>query len=184
MEDLNFLYLSSLVRKAQVGDSDAFAEIYALTYKKQYNFACHYLRDEYLAQDVVQDVYIHALKHLGEIKETGLFVAWLNQITFHMCFDLCKKKDRNYGEINPLALELSEDSYIDHNPEEVTENRDEIRRVQQAVNALPPPEQRAIVMRFYNDMQIEEIAKATGVSRSTVKRQLLSGRDMLQKMLE
>ena len=54
MEDLNFLYLSSLVRKAQVGDSDAFAEIYALTYKKQYNFACHYLRDEYLAQDVVQ----------------------------------------------------------------------------------------------------------------------------------
>ena len=184
MEDLNYLYLASLVRKAQVGDSDAFAEIYAITYRKQYNFACHYLRDEYLAQDVVQDVYVHVLKHLSEIKDPSLFVAWLNQVTFHMCFDFCKKKDRNYGEINPLALELSEDSYEDHNPETKAENRDEIRRVQAAVNALPPTEQKVIVMRFYNNMQIEDIAKATGVSRSTVKRQLLAGRESLQKMLE
>lgn len=184
MEDLNYLYLASLVRKAQAGDSDAFAEIYALTYRKQYNFACHYLRDEYLAQDSVQDMYVHVLKHINEIKDPGLFVAWLNQINFHMCFDFCKKKDRNYGEINPLALELSEDAYSDHNPEEITESRDEIKRVQNAVNALPPPEQRAIVMRFYNNMQIDEIAKATGVSRSTVKRLLASGRENLHKMLE
>lgn len=183
MADLNYLYLASLVTKAQQNDGDAFADLYGLTYKRQYNYACHYLKDIHLAQDAVQEVYIHALKHITDIKDPTLFIAWLNQINFHICFDICKKRDKNYGEINPLALELTFDSNIEHSPEDYTQLNDEKRRLRLAVNALPPSEQQVIAMRYFNNMKLEEIALTMGISRSTVKRQLVCGRDKLEKML-
>lgn len=183
MTDLNYLYMGNLVEKAKQNSSDAFAELYALTYKRQYNYACHYLKDPYLAQDAVQDVYIHVLKHIHDMKDPLLFIAWLNQITFHTCFDICKKKDRHYGEINPLALDLERDIYTEHNPEEITEKKDETIRLQKAINKLPPTEQQAIILKYFNSMTLEEIVLATGVSRSTVKRQLASGKEKLGKIL-
>ncbi len=184
MDELDYQYLAILVTKAKQGDSDAFAEIYAITYRKQYHFARHYLRDEFLAQDAVQEAYIHALKHIGDVRDPSLFLAWLNQITFRVCFDYCRKKDRNYGEINPVMLELYEDDKEEHNPEDAVVNLVEKEKLRQAINELPPQEQRVVVMRYMNEMQIDEIASASGVSRSTVKRQLISARENIKKKME
>lgn len=184
MSDIDYLYLGSLVRKAQHGDSNSFAELYAMTYQKQYNYSYYYLKDSYLAQDAVQEVYIHVLKHIKDIKDPQLFMAWLNQITFRTCFDICKKRDRHYGEINPLALELKEDLYEDHNPEEKTQKQDECYRLQKAINNLPPNEQQVIVMKYFNNMTIDEIVQATGISRSTVKRYLASGKEHLLEAMQ
>lgn len=60
--DLDYDYLAKLVRKTQTGDSNAFAELYTATYQKQYRFTYQYVKDPYLAQDVLQDVYILVLK--------------------------------------------------------------------------------------------------------------------------
>ena len=51
---LDYKYIAKLVSRAQTGDSDAFAELYAATYQRQYHFAYRYLKDEYLAQDALQ----------------------------------------------------------------------------------------------------------------------------------
>lgn len=64
MAELNYDYIAKLVRKTQAGDSDAFAELYAATYKKQYYFTYQYVKDSYLAQDILQDVSILVLKKI------------------------------------------------------------------------------------------------------------------------
>lgn len=51
MSSLDYNYIAELVTRAQAGDSDGFAELYAATYQRQYHFALRYLKDEYLAQD-------------------------------------------------------------------------------------------------------------------------------------
>ena len=51
MSELDYNYIAGLVEHALTGDSDAFAELYAATYQKQYTFAYCYLKDEFLAQD-------------------------------------------------------------------------------------------------------------------------------------
>ena len=56
MKDMNIPYIAGLVIRAQHSDSDAFAELYALTYNKVYNYTRHYLRDDFLAQDAMQEV--------------------------------------------------------------------------------------------------------------------------------
>ena len=90
--DLDYEYLAQLVRKTQKGDSDAFAELYTATYQKQYRFAYQYVKDPYLAQDILQDVYILVLKNIRTLKNPRLFVSWLHQITFRICFDTFKRK--------------------------------------------------------------------------------------------
>ena len=54
MAALDYSYLASLVSRVQDGDSNAFAELYAATYQKEYRFAYKYLKEEYLAQDALQ----------------------------------------------------------------------------------------------------------------------------------
>ena len=181
MPDFNHAYIGNLVIQAQSGSSEAFAELYATTYNHIYNYSRHYLRDAYMAQDAVQETYISALKNLNNLKDPSLIVAWLNQISFHVCYDMTRK---NHADtVNPELLDLVLDEKPEHNPDEHYEDKEEIEAVNKAVSSLPFLEQQVIVMRYYNEMKLEDIAAALSCSRSSVKRYILSGKKKLEKML-
>lgn len=182
MAEYDHAYIASLVKKAQGGSSDAFTELYGLTYNHIYNYSARYLKDEHLAYDAVQETYITAFKNLKGIKDPSLFVAWIKQICFHTCYDMCQKSDNSYGIISPEQLELAKDDIVEHNPEENCEKNDEIEKLRQAIDELPFHEKQVIVLRYYNDMKLEEIAKALSISRSTVKRYLQSAKDKLSQL--
>lgn len=184
MADYNHAYIGDLVVKAQAGNSDAFAELYGLTYNHVYNYAVHYLKDTYLAQDAVQDTYIHALKNIRKINDPTLFIAWINQIAFHTCFDMCKKQNSLYGVIDPELLDLTKDENIEHNPEDKYEKTDEIQSLQKAIDSLPFHEKQVIVLRYYNDLKLEEIAVTLSISRSTVKRYLANAKEQLLTIMK
>ena len=173
-------YLAGLVRKVQSKDSNAFAELYGLTYKKVYNYALCYLRDAYLAQDAVQEVYILVLKKIDQLNDAMLFTAWLNQIGFHVCYDICRHRSSDYGDVtDPELLDIIEDSNTDNNPENQAQNSDESRRLHEAIDNLPANEKQVIILRYFNEMKIEDIANAMSISRSTAKRYLASGQSDL-----
>ena len=186
MKELNIPYIAGLVLRARQNDSDAFAELYALTYSKVYNYARHYLRDDYLAQDAMQEIYILALKNLSKLNDPTLFIAWLNRISFNVCFDMTKKRNASeYQDATPSdLLEAVEDNHIYSNPEELLQKKEEHRRLMEALEQLPFQEHQVIAMRFFNNMKLEEIADACEISRSTVKRYLAHGQETLQKILK
>jgi RNA polymerase sigma-70 factor (ECF subfamily) len=181
MPDFNHAYIGNLVIKAQSGSSEAFAELYATTYNHIYNYSRHYLRDPYLAQDALQETYVSALKNINNIKDPSLFVAWLNQICFHVCYDMTRKSRPD--SMSSELLELVLDDHPEHNPDEHYEDKEEIEAVKAAVASLPFLEQQVIVMRFYNEMKLEDIAAALSCSRSSVKRYIASGKKTLEKIL-
>ena len=181
MPDFNHAYIGNLVIQAQSGSSEAFAELYATTYNHVYNYSRHYLRDAYLAQDAVQETYISALKNINNIKDPSLFVAWLNQICFHVCYDMANKNQPD--SVSSELLELILDNKPEHNPDEHYEDKEELEAVKTAVGKLPFLEQQVIVMRFYNEMKLEDIADALSCSRSTVKRYINNGKKLLYKTL-
>lgn len=121
--ELDYNYIAKLVRKTQEGDSDAFAELYTATYQSQYRFAYQYVKDPYLAQDILQEVYILVLKNLDTLKNPRLFVSWLHQITFRICFDTWQKRKRQEQELDYISSGQTSDfsesfSDIMTNPEE------------------------------------------------------------------
>lgn len=184
MKELDIQYIATLVLKAKENNSDAFAALYAMTYNKVYNYARHYLRDDFLAQDAMQEVYILALKNLSKLNDATLFIAWLNRISFNVCFDMSKKLKNGGVEVtDPELLEIVEDNHSS-NPETSYQEKDEHRRLMNALDQLPFLEKQVITMRYFNNMKLEEIADACDISRSSVKRYIASGQQTLQRIMK
>lgn len=126
---LDYNYLADLVVNAQNGDSDAFAELYAATYQKQYHFAYSYLKDEYLAQDALQETYILALRNLSKLRDPMLLIAWLNQINFRVCFHMYKKQERYNEELIGFDVRSETESSTDQNTPPKSTLRSAARRI-------------------------------------------------------
>ena len=184
MAELDYQYLASVVRRAKDGDSDAFAELYAATYQKQYRFAYSYLKDEYLAQDAVQETYITVLKSLDKLKDPRLFVSWLNQISFRVCIMIQKQQNSINNETDLYSATMEQQVDDTQDPERQTVRLDEKQYLLKQVMALPFSESQAITLKYLNNMTIDEIADMMDISRSSVKRYLASGKERLSKILQ
>lgn len=185
MNELDTQYIASLVLRARQNDSDAFASLYAMTYNKVYNYVRHYLRDDFIAQDALQEIYILALKNLEKLNDPTLFIAWLNRISFNVCYDFSTKaKGTDLPDSDSEILESLMDKNPDLNPEMRYQKDEERDRLQKAINSLPFLEKQVIVMRFFNNMKLEDIANACDISRSSVKRYLASGQSALKQKMK
>ncbi len=184
MPEPDHQYLARLVTRFKQQDTDAFAELYTLTYNKVYNYARHYLKDDYLAQDAMQEVYVSAFRNIGKLSDPTLFIAWLNRISFHVCYDL-RQKQLGFQEFSdPELLEMVRDEHPGSDPEALAVRASEIEQLRRALEELPFQERAALSMRYYNDMKLEEIASAMELSRSTIKRYIASAREHLARKLK
>lgn len=183
MAELDYQYLAEIVKKAQDGDSDAFAELYAATYQKLYRYACSYLKDKYLAQDAVQETYISVLKSLKKLKDPQLFISWLNQIAFRVCFRIQKLQAQyEEGSISTEDELNIPDSSKD--PELQVIKVDEQEYLLKQILKLPFSESQVITLKYINNMTLFDIADLLGISRSSVKRYLASGKNRLARLLK
>lgn len=184
--ELDYQYIGELVLRAQEGDSDAFAELYVATYQQQYRFSYRYLQDEFLAQDALQETYILALKNITTLRDPHVFVSWLNQINMRVCFDTYRREKRQTQELDryeQLHLTDREARGEGDSPEDFAVRQDQQEYIARQVMALPFSESQAILLRYFRNMKLEEIADMMGISQSSVKRYLNSGREKLAKQL-
>ena len=133
----------------------------------------------------MQETYILVLKNLSKLKNPRLFVSWINQITFHVCFDYNEKFKVQSSELNNESIDLTTNQIFNtSNPEELFENLSSKQEIMDRILSLPPNEAQAIIMKYYNDMKLEDIAMAMDVSRSSVKRYVASGLKALKRQLK
>ena len=165
MENLDLSYLNDLVTKAQQGSSNAFAELYAATWQKQYAYAYRCLKDESPAKDALQETFVRALRNIRQLQNPELFTAWLSQI----CFQVCQAKERERAGSENLAEE-----------EAVTVGRG--RYVLKQIESLPLTESQVILMRYCRGMETGEIADTLNLSRGAVRFYLKSARKHLKKL--
>lgn len=193
MESLDYKYIAQLVTRAQSGDSDAFAELYAATYQREYTFSYRYLRDEYLAQDALQETYILALKNLSKLKDPTLVISWLNQINFRVCYNMNKKYQRYNQEmeegnefLDTFSLEEYRGGYIDGQniTEDVVCRIDAQEYLINQILKLPFTESQVILLKYYKEMKLDEIAMLMDISKSSVKRYLKAGQKRLAQVLQ
>ena len=92
------------------------------------------------------------------------------------------------GSVNPQTeqkiLDIIQDPHLDANPELHYQQKDEYSRLTEALEQLPFNEKQVLIMRYYNDMKLEEIAAAMEISRSSVKRYIASGQEHLKERMK
>lgn len=175
-------YIAELVRRAQENDNDAFAQLYAMTYEVQYAFTRKYLRDDYYAQDAIQEVYILALKNIKKLKEPKYFNTWLRQINFRICYDMAmERKKRNMS--GDKELEEVVDKSTASNPEEMVLKTLERENLKQALMHLTAKERNVIILKYIKNMKLKDIAAYMGCSISSVTRYLNRGYKNMRELM-
>ena len=180
MAELDHKYLSELVLRAQEGDSDSFAELYVATYQYQYRFSYRYLQDQFLAQDALQETYILALKNLTTLRDPQVFVSWLNQINMRICFRIHRQQKRQDLQLLRYDLLHRQDA---NDPEDLAVKQDFEDRLVRQILKLPFSESQAIILRYFRNMKLDEVADMMDISVSSVKRYLESAKKKLQRHL-
>ena len=130
-------------------------EVILSSYEAMYRMAYTYMRNEDNSMDVVQESIVKAIKNSGQLKETAYIKTWLFRILINTALDELKRQKK----ILPL---LTED-------EEAVEDRYEDTDVKILLEQLNESERNIIILRFFEEWKIEEIADFMGKSSSTVK---------------
>ena len=183
MKKLSHSQYGVLVKKAQQGDTSAFATLYAATIEIQLYFATTFLKDASLAEDAVHEVYISLFKNLDRITNGSLFIAYLRRICYNTCVDFRKKQMRNKYELDEAVLDLQADDDIESSPHDRYAAMEQTNELYRALSTLPDDQRAVFLMRYYDKMKIAEIALAMNISESTVKRYVKQAAESLRKKL-
>ena len=133
--------------------------------EKMYRLAYSYVQNKENALDVVQNAICTALEKCDSIRNPEALRTWIYRVVVNEALQLLRKGKR---EISWDPGTMPEDTYWEAPVEEVQE-------VYAQVQKLPPPIKTIIVLRFYEELSLKEIAQVTGLNINTVKSRLYRG---------
>lgn len=142
--------------------------------EKLYRIAFSYSKNEEAALDIVQEAITKALKNINKLREESYIKTWLYRILINESLQYIRKNKR----ILTCELETIENK-IDYNVD-FAEGLDVYKHVQKLNEKLKT----VIILRFFEDMKISEIAKITKTNESTVKSRLYKGLKELKRLIE
>ena len=170
MQVMPMLNDQELIARYVDGDEQAFETLLKRYKSKIYTSIYLFVKDQSLAEDIFQEVFIKIIDTLrrGKYNHEGKFVQWAMRIAYNMCVDYHRRNKRR-SHINPTedfdifeVLRLSDDS-----PETLIMRSETHNRIRSLVDALPPEQREVVILRHYADMSFKEIAGLTRVSINT-----------------
>ena len=178
----------ALVLMARNGDRDAFGELVRRHQRRVWMVCRQYVgADE--ADAVAQDSLVKAYTSLGSFDSRAAFTTWLTRIAINTCLDLLRRRKREgLRVVTPedeeggfdIASQVA-DEEID--PEGRSMQRQAVDRLRECEAGLPERQREIFRLRFYAEMDLEEIAASLSVHVGTVKTQLHRAVHRLRKEL-
>lgn len=167
-----------LVQRALQGDIDAWGEIVRRYKSAVYGVALGILGNSADAEDAVQDAFIRAYENLHRYDLQRKFSTWLFTITANLCKNKLRR-ERFFAPLQGLSqLRGGED------PAETVAREERCSWVQEALQELDEKYRAPLVLRYYGDLDYQEIAEALGIPEGTVKTRIHRGKQALKRWLE
>ncbi|MBS6642915.1 MAG: RNA polymerase sigma factor [Clostridiaceae bacterium] len=171
--------IAEIVARVKDKDADAFVELYNNMYHQVYFLALTIVKDEHLAQDVVQETFINVYTSIHSLNNDMTFIAWLNRITYN-----CSLKMISQKEEVPIDNDLVENVFSTADKEEPLEmvlSKEKAQSMIDMILELPPEYRTVLILKYYEGMKLEEIASCMECSIGTVKSRLSRGKNSLRK---
>lgn len=170
------------------GERDLFHELIRPYERTVFLTAVSVLRDSTEAEDAAQEAMIKAYRALGSFRGDAKFSTWLTTITLNEARSRLRKSARVRVEsLDDTGQEEDFTPFLVADwreiPSETLEREELAQQIQNAIEGLPPSYREVFLLRDKEEMSIEEIAQALGVTANLVKVRLFRARMMLQKQL-
>ena len=164
---------AALVRAAQRGSSEAFAELFRRHWPRAHRAAWLVVHDATAAEDVAQEAFLAAVRALDRFDRRRPFGPWLHRIVVNRAIDYARAR-----ELRREVADAGVEPPVFDRPDAPGDD------VVAALSALPPDQRAVIVMRHLLGFTPGEIAAALGLPRGTVNSRLRRGLDGLQEVVE
>ena len=175
--------IKELVSSAKSGNKKSFDKLYELTSNEVWFTCVSLLKDEENAKDIMQETYITAFLKLDTLKDEEKFCGWLTAIATNKSKNKLKGKVEYQIDDEILIAETETDELM--LPEEYI-NKAEKRKVllQIIEDTLSFNQYQVVLMFYFNELSIAEIAQALEISEGTVKSRLNSSRAKMKTAIE
>jgi len=164
------------------GDASAFEQLYARHRGPLYRFLLRHLRDAALADEFFQDTWQRVISAREGWKPEAAFGTWLYRIAHNRLNDHWRA-----AKHRPAAPHDAEERTArvpdPDTPERQLSEFEQRRRLQLAMDELPPEQREVLLLRLEQELTLEEIGEITGVGRETVKSRLRYAMDRLRTRL-
>jgi len=178
-----------LVAKARSGDERAYRTLLQKYERAVFSICLRMVRNRDEASDLAQESFIKVFHSLDRYNPQYAFSSWLFKITSNLCIDhLRKRRIDTFGMDDPIDGEKGEIQRQykspDPTPEESYVRAEKIRRLEDAITALPEHYRIMLVLRHQEDLSYEEIAQTLSIPLGTVKARIHRAREMLKGLLD
>ena len=174
--------IALLVSRIQNGNERAFDELYRLTKERAYFVAIQFIKNEDDVQDILQESYIKALSKIKELDKPESFQSWLNQIVANKCKDFLKKKKPMLFEAEENEVyEILPDEDLNFQPEDSLDQSELQRTVMEVLDELNEEKRACVLMMYFEELSVSEIAQTLEIPEGTVKTRLFSARKDLKE---
>jgi RNA polymerase sigma-70 factor (ECF subfamily) len=169
---------TSWVLRAQRGDGDAFRLLVDQYDRRLLYFILRFVSDSERALDVLQDVWLTLFRRLPGLQAPGAFRVWLYQIAHDRAVDVLRRLQRE-----DAAQEVLRNGFVEGD-EGPGEEFDRAELVHHALEQLSPEHREVLLLRFLEDLSVEEIAATLRCAPGTVKSRLHYARLALRREVE
>ncbi len=171
-----------LVRQFQAGDESAFNQLVLRYQEKVYWVARRFVTDHEGADDVTQEVFVKAYESLKEFRGDSSLYTWLYRIAVNLALNAVRKrKVREFFRMDEMYDVIDGGT---EQPDEALERREERSLIEQAIERLPKKQKAVFLLRYYEEMPYEEIAKVLNTSIGGLKANYFHAVKKIQEYLQ
>lgn len=176
------------IKQVLKGDQDAFAEVIELYKDKVFQICYRMLGNRHEAEDISQEAFIRAYVNIHTFNQKRKFSTWLYRIATNLCIDRIRKKKPDYyldAEVTgteglTMYSQVAAEGQL---PEEEVEEMELQAEIQRQILKLPDKYRSVIVLKYIEELSLQEISEILDLPLGTVKTRIHRGREALRKQL-
>jgi RNA polymerase sigma-70 factor (ECF subfamily) len=179
-----------LAKLARNGDRGAFAELVDLYKDKIYHLAYRMLNNKHEAEDAVQETFMRVYTNLNRYDEQQKFSTWIFRIATNHCIDRLRKRKHSAYSLDAEMPDGEGNDYYsmlagnEDTPEKQIILSETQLQIRKAIDALPEKYKTVVILRYLQDMSLQEISDVLDMPVTTVKTRVHRGREYLRNRLE
>ncbi|WP_274475690.1 RNA polymerase sigma factor [Mangrovimonas aestuarii] len=174
--------IETLVELCQQGNKTAQLEIYDRYSKGMFNVAFRIVKDQFEAEDIMQEAFLTAFTKLDKLKNKNTFGAWLKRIVVNnSIYQYNKTISKNNVPIEPMLYKV-EDQTNDH--ESNSENKEKVAKVIREMNHLKDNYRLALTLHLIEGYDYDEICDIMKISYANCRTTISRAKEQLRKKLE
>ena len=180
--------LIDIVEQAKAGNKNAFKALYEEYYDRLYFFVLKNVDSKEAAEDITQDTFLKSMEKIDSLEKPENYVSWLHSIAYNKCTDMFRSRKSDVYFDTDEEFEAAMESHSLNEPimvpEDYATDKDRARQLKAMIDSLKPDMKSALILYYYNDMNLADVAKTMGIPENTVKQKLFRARKKLKSKIE